>query len=319
MNNTAEMQVPVLSIRNLSKKLGKRQILNNISLDVRPGEIFGFLGPNGSGKTTTIKLMLGLLHIDEGEIFICGHNVATEFEAAIANIGGIIENPEMYAYLSGRQNLMHYARMYDAVPPERVDELSRLVGLEARIDDKVAKYSLGMKQRLGVAQALLNRPRLLVLDEPTNGLDPAGIKHLRDILKQLSHSEGTAVFVSSHLLAELDLMCDRVGVIDRGSLLGIRSIEEMHQSGGEGLTTCEITLLDPAAAGALLEAMGIEYLLTGRQITVTLKDAEIPDLIREIAAAGAGISAVIPRKRSLEDAFLEMTKSDPATNGGVGI
>ena len=312
MDGRAAIQVPVLSIRNLSKKLSGKPILNNISLDVNQGEIFGFLGPNGSGKTTTIKLMLGLLHIDEGDIFICGHNVATDFEAAVANIGGIIENPEMYSYLTGRQNLEHYARMYDSVPPERIDELARLVGLEARIDDKIAKYSLGMRQRLGVAQALLNRPRLLVLDEPTNGLDPAGIRDLRDILKHLAHVEGVAVFVSSHLLAELDLMCDRVGVIDKGTLLGIRSIEEMHHAEGEGYTTCEITLKDVAAAAGVLDPMDLRYTINDNVLTLTLKDEQVPDIIRDLSVAGAGISAVIPRKRSLEDAFLEMTRGKQA-------
>ena len=249
---------PVLSIRHLSKSFGSRRILTDINLDVTPGEIFGFLGPNGSGKTTTIKLMLGLLHIDSGEIRICGHNVASDFETAMSCVGGIIENPEMYKYLSGRENLELYRRMYDGVPPERTDELLRLVRLEARAGDKISKYALGMRQRLGIAQALLNHPRLLVLDEPTNGLDPTGIKELRDILKELSHTENVSVFVSSHQLAELDLMCDRVGIIDRGVLMRTLSIAEVRRAGSGGRDVVEIDVPEAqqqlAADAAVLAA-----------------------------------------------------------------
>lgn len=316
VNAATSPQIPVLSIRNLSKKLSGRPILNNICLDVRPGEIFGFLGPNGSGKTTTIKLMLGLLHIEAGEILICGHNIATDFEAAVENIGGIIENPEMYSYLTGRQNLEHYSRMYNAIPEGRIDELVRLVGLETRIDDKISKYSLGMRQRLGIAQALLNHPRLLVLDEPTNGLDPAGIRDLRDILKSLSHNEGVAVFVSSHLLSELELMCDRVGVIDRGNLIGIRSMDEMHNTSAEGLVSCEVSVRDSGIAAKTLTDMGISHEAVQGKVTFTVSEEVLPDVVRELAVGGAGIFAVIPVKRSLEDAFLEMTRGKTAGNGG---
>ena len=315
--NATGSALPVLSIRNLSKKLGGRPILHNISLDVYPGEIFGFLGPNGSGKTTTIKLMLGLLHIEEGEISICGHNIATDFEAAVANIGGIIENPEMYSYLTGRQNLEQYRRMYDFIPEERIDDLVRLVGLEGRIDDKISKYSLGMRQRLGIAQALINSPRLLVLDEPTNGLDPAGIRHLRDILKYLAHTEGVSVFVSSHLLAELELMCDRVGVIDRGHLVGINSMEEMHRTASEGLVSCEIHLRNRDKALEVLSRLGVTPEGEGEKITITVKEEALPDTVRELATGGAEILYIIPVKRSLEDAFLEMTREN-AVNGGKG-
>ena len=198
---------PVLSIKHLSKQFGARRILTDISLDIPSGEIFGFLGPNGSGKTTTIKLMLGLLNIDSGEISICGHDVKNDFEAAMSCVGGIIENPEMYKYLSGKENLELYRRMYDNVPRERIDELIKLVRLEARADDKIAKYSLGMRQRLGVAQALLNRPRLLVLDEPTNDLDIVTLGILEEYLQAfrgcvivVSHDRYFVDKVADHLL-----------------------------------------------------------------------------------------------------------------------
>ena len=202
-----------LKIDHLNKYFGKRQILHDICMEVYAGEVFGFLGPNGAGKTTTIKIVVGLLRLDEGDVQIHGHSITKHFEDAMACVGGIVENPELYKYMTGRENLRQYARMRTGVDEKRIDEVVELVGLSNRINDKVGKYSLGMRQRLGVAQALLHRPKLLILDEPTNGLDPAGIKELRDILKNLAHKENIAVLVSSHLMSEMEMMCDRVGVI----------------------------------------------------------------------------------------------------------
>jgi ABC-2 type transport system ATP-binding protein len=307
---------PVLSIRNLSKTLGKNRILSGITLDVRPGEIFGFLGPNGSGKTTTIKLMLGLLRIDEGSISICGHDVSTDFEAAMENIGGIIENPEMYKYLTGRENLEVYARMYGKPDRERISELVRLVRLEARINDKISKYSLGMKQRLGIAQALLNRPKLLVLDEPTNGLDPAGIKELRDILRELAHTESVAVFISSHQLAELDLMCDRVGIIDRGVLLDTMTIDQVRNAGEGGLTTVSIEVESGRPVPAEL-AETFRYEGPGLLKGQTERE-KIPETVAALCAAGFRIYSVTSLKHSIEDVFLSLTSEyTPAGGGGT--
>ena len=209
---------PVLSIRHLSKSFGSRRILTDINLDVTPGEIFGFLGPNGSGKTTTIKLMLGLLRMEQGEIRICGRNIVTDFEEAVKSVGGIIENPEMYKYLTGRQNLEQYARMYGNIPKERFDEVIRLVGLQTRIDDKISKYSLGMRQRLGLAQAILHRPALLVLDEPTNGLDIPSKSQFRKVLAS-GMSEEKSVVISTHQVRDIDRLLDHVIVIDGSQVL----------------------------------------------------------------------------------------------------
>lgn len=320
--NRSQSSTPVLSIKHLSKQLGKRRILTDITLDVMPGEIFGFLGPNGSGKTTTIKLMLGLLRIESGEISICGHNVKTDFEAAMTCVGGIIENPEMYRYLSGRENLELYRRMYDDVPRERIDELIKLVRLEARADDKIAKYSLGMRQRLGLAQALLNHPKLLVLDEPTNGLDPAGIKELRDILKELSHTENVSVFISSHQLAELDLMCDRVGILDRGVLLRTMSIEEVRSAGVSNSSVVEVSVpeaqREAAAAAALGLGEGVSTATVNGKLRVTLPAGMESDLMRALVMAGCDVSALTPVKHSLEDVYLETTREyTPAGGGGT--
>lgn len=333
---------PIVEITHLGKCFGNRRILSDINVDIYGGEIFGFLGPNGSGKTTTIKLMLGLLKIREGSIKICGHDVKTDFEAAVANAGGIIENPEMYKYLTGYQNLMQYARMYDDPPSkERIDELVKLVHLEGRINDKISKYSLGMRQRLGVAQALLGNPKLLVLDEPTNGLDPEGIKDLRNILKELAHKEGVAVFVSSHMLAELELMCDRVCVIDRGIVVGTRTLTEFGESfcegdgeaqaevydetSGSGMEAAKISMQtfriesdDNEKAVRILSDKGYRCIRENTstenensehpsEFTLELPQGEIAEAIRTLVYGGVGIYKVVPVQKSLEDIFMEMT------------
>ncbi len=305
---------PVLEIRRLSKSFGSKKILNDISLSVHRGEIFGFLGPNGSGKTTTIKLMLGLLSIDEGEIFICGHNVHTQHDAALRQVGGIIENPEMYKYLTGRQNLEQYCRMYGGIPRERIDRVVRLVGLSDRTDDKLAKYSLGMRQRLGLAQALLNHPSLLVLDEPTNGLDPAGIHDLRDTLTGLA-AQGVSVFVSSHQLSELEQMCTHVGVLDRGTLLGVYTMDELHRAGQGGSVTLTLRVENGAAIQAVMARLGLDFSVTADGgYSLMLPETRVSELLREVAVH-AGLLAAVPMQRSLEQAFLEIVGSYDSAMG----
>ncbi len=224
----------VLELKNVSKKLGGRKVIHDLSFTVNSGEIFGFLGPNGAGKTTTIKMIVGLLSIDEGEIFVEGKSVKKNYEKAMQTIGGIIENPEMYDYMSGMANLKMFAKMHGNISKQRIDEVVELVGLTGRINDKVKKYSLGMRQRLGLAQALLHEPKLLILDEPTNGLDPAGIKELRDTLRTLADEKGVSVLVSSHLLSEMELMCDRFLIIDKGVFTDIRSLDDIKEESADG-------------------------------------------------------------------------------------
>ena len=227
---------PIISLQNVTKRIGRTTIIDDLTFDVPQGEIFGFLGPNGAGKTTTIRMIVGLMSTTKGQILIKGKNIKTEFEQAIRHVGAIVENPEMYKYLSGYLNLVHYARMVPGVTKERIDEVVKLVKLENRIHDKVKKYSLGMRQRLGVAQALLHRPSLLILDEPTNGLDPAGIRELRDYLRQLTRTEGITVIVSSHLLSEMELMCDRVAILQQGKLVDVKPIQHFTQGSEQAPT-----------------------------------------------------------------------------------
>jgi len=220
----------VLKTVGLTKAFGKRVAVDNISIETYAGEIFGFLGPNGAGKTTMIKLIMGLLRRDSGDIYINEIDAHKNFEQAMENVGGIVENPEMYGYLTGLQNLQQCKRMRRNVTDERINEVVRITGLENRIKEKVKNYSLGMKQRLGIAQAIMHQPKLLILDEPTNGLDPSGIKELREMLKNLAHTQNVGVFVSSHMLSEMQLMCDRVGIISNGALLAVRSANELERS-----------------------------------------------------------------------------------------
>ena len=220
------MEKVVLEIKNVSKSFGRTKIIDNLTFSVNSGEIFGFLGPNGAGKTTTMKMVLGLIPFSEGDICINGYSIKKDFEKAMQNVGGIVENPDLYEYMTGYENLKLVARIYK-VDKKRIDEIVDIVGLKEKIKLKVKKYSLGMKQRMSVALALIRNPKLLVLDEPTNGLDPVAIHELRDLLKDLAHNRGVCVFVSSHLLSEVELMCDRVGILDKGRLIKIEDLKNI--------------------------------------------------------------------------------------------
>ncbi len=305
---------PFISIKNINKTIGNRHILHDISFDAYGSEVFGFLGPNGAGKTTTIKMIVGLLSIDDGSISICGSDVEKSFEKALSNVGGIVENPEMYKQLTGYQNLKQYARMRDGVTEERIKEVVEIVGLSNRINEKITKYSLGMRQRLGVAQAILHRPKVLILDEPTNGLDPAGIKELRDILKKLAHEEGVCVIVSSHLMSEMELMCDRVGVISNGSMIGVYSIEELLKSSEGNTTDYVIDTSDNKACATLLSQYKPSTTELG-SVEVVLPTESAKDTIATINALiienGIKLYTVSEKpKKKLEDVFIEMTQQE---------
>ncbi len=209
----------ILLVENATKKIGNKVIIEDISISVDEGDILGFLGPNGAGKTTIIKMMTGLYSITGGKVKVMGIDMKKNKVKALSHIGAVIENPEMYGYLSGMDNLKLWANMYDNVSMKRIKQVVKLVKLENRINDKVSKYSLGMRQRLGIAQALLHRPKLLILDEPTNGLDPMGIKELRDMIMTLAQEENIGVFISSHILGEMEAMCTKFCIIDEGKTI----------------------------------------------------------------------------------------------------
>lgn len=216
----------VLEVNNIWKKIGHHVIVNDVSFSLQEGDILGFVGPNGAGKTTIIKLILGLQFYNGGNVKINSIDIKKNFEKAIKNVGAIIENPDLYMYLSGYDNLKIVAKLY-GINDERISEVIRLVGLEERIHDKVRKYSLGMRQRLGIAQAILHQPKLLILDEPMNGLDPEGINDLKILLQRLAKEEKMAILISSHLLGELEHICNRVCILSKGNLIKDLDIKEL--------------------------------------------------------------------------------------------
>ncbi len=299
------MENTVLELKNVSKSFGKRKIIDNISLKVNSGEIFGFLGPNGSGKTTTIKMILRLIDSDEGEIKVNGFDNRKQFEQAMECIGAIVENPDMYKYMSGIDNLKLHARIRN-IDEKRIAEVLEMVGLKDRAKDKVGKYSLGMKQRLGLALTLLHNPKVLILDEPTNGLDPAGIKQLRDILKKISHEENVAVFVSSHILTEMQQMCDRVAVLDNGKIV---KIEQITSSEEEKIETIELRLKNKEKAIKILkEKFELDAKEEKDSLLVTIQTEKVPEVVKELAIEEVGVKAVIPREHNLEEIFFDATE-----------
>ena len=309
------MSNTVLELKNVSKTFGKRKVIDNLSLEVKEGEIFGFLGPNGSGKTTTIKMILKLIDNDEGTIKVNGYDTEKQFEKAMECIGAIVENPDMYKYMSGIDNLKLHARIRN-VSKQRIDEVLKLVELDNRSKEKVGKYSLGMKQRLGLAITLLHKPKVLILDEPTNGLDPAGIKKLRDILKEISHKDGVAVFVSSHILSEMQLMCDRVAVIDNGKIV---KIEEISSEEEEKTEVLDVKVKNIEKAQKILkEKFNLESKLEQNNIEITLETEKVPEIIKELAIADVEIKAVIPKEHTLEEIFFDATKGENFENGKKG-
>lgn len=310
----------VLSVQGLKKNIGRKEIIRNVTFDVRPGEIFGFLGPNGSGKTTTIRMLVDLIKPTAGRILVCGDDVNRDPELALRHVGCIVENPEMYSYMTGWENLEHFARMQAGITPERIAEVVEIVGMDKRIHDKVKTYSLGMRQRLGIAQALLGRPKLLILDEPTNGLDPLGIKELREFIRRLADG-GMSLFISSHLLSEIQLMCDRVAIIARGEVIAVGDVDELVSQAD----TYTLWLLDrPEEGRAMLEAVPDIRLVeeSGHRIDevhiaalpgaiVTVMDEErIPAMVAGLVEAGIGVKAVQRVAPSLEELFLGLTEGE---------
>lgn len=310
---TAENKT-LFKVSHLNKTMGKRKILDDISFEAYAGEVFGFLGPNGAGKTTTIKIAVGLLGIDSGSVEIGGADISREYEKALSEVGAIVENPEMYKYLTGRQNLEQCARVRGGITKERIGEAVELVGLSNRIDEKISKYSLGMRQRLGVAQAILHRPKTLILDEPTNGLDPAGIKELRDILKNLAHEEGICVIVSSHLMSEMELMCDRVGIIANGRMIGVHTLEEMISASSGGTVSVSFRTNDPQRALELTAVGDARAEISDGLLNVTLPIATCDEataaIVKDLVGGGIRIYSVSHAEhKKLEDVFIQLTQN----------
>lgn len=292
-----------LSVQGLKKVIGKREIIQSIDFELRRGEVFGFLGPNGAGKTTTIRMLVGLIKPTAGTIRICGYDIEKQFPDAMVNMGCIVENPELYKYLSGWSNLQYFARMAEGIDEGRIKEVVQLVGLSARIHDKVKTYSLGMRQRLGIAQALLGRPKVLILDEPTNGLDPSGIREMREFIRYLAEKEGLSVLVSSHLLSEIQLMCDRVAIISKGRVVQVGTVQ--HLLAEQERVSWR---LSPQPLGVqILQQLSGSVKTEGEIVTTPYVEQEMGKWNQLLVEAGVTVSEMSRKLPSLEDLFIELT------------
>ncbi len=291
-----------LVAEHLTKVIGQRTIVDDVSFALNPGEVFGFLGPNGAGKTTTIRMLVGLIKPTSGSVTICGHDVRHDFEAAMRCLGCIVETPDLYRFMTGRENLEHFARML-GVKNGEIARVAELVALSHRLDQRVGTYSLGMRQRLGIAQALLGQPKLLILDEPANGLDPAGIREIRELLRRLAGEHGMSIFVSSHLLAEIELTCDRVAIIHHGRIHREGSVRELIASGRE----MEFHVDDLARGEAILRERGFTARRDLFSLYVPVEEREAPSLIAALVTNGVAVFRARPHAATLEEMFLETT------------
>ena len=297
------MQNIILKCEDLHKSFRKKEILKGVSLEVSNGDILGFIGPNGAGKTTTIKLILGLQRIGSGRVTINGFDIQKNFEKAIAKVGAIIENPDLYMYLSGYDNLKLISNLYKGIDEKRIQEVIKLVGLENRINDKVSKYSLGMRQRLGVAQAILHKPNLLILDEPTNGLDPEGIKDLRNLLIKLAKEENMGILISSHNLAELESFCNKVCIIKNGVIVETSDLETVKKEASEGNYIIEVD--DSKRARIIIG--DIAEATDNTHIQVHADKESIPSIVKKLVLQDVKIYSIREDVLSLEDAFFKKT------------
>lgn len=299
------MSETILSCEKLNKKIKKKQILKDVSFELNKGEILGFIGPNGAGKTTTIKLILGLQSITSGTVKINNYNIETDFVKAIEKVGAIVENPDFYMYLSGRKNLEIIADMYKNVTKERINEVIKIVGLENRINDKVSKYSLGMRQRLGIAQAIINKPNLLILDEPTNGLDPEGIKELRDLIFNLAKNENMAIFISSHNLAELESFCNKICIIKNGEIIESTSLEKIRLERENEKSVFSVEINDTELLKSINNS-DIE-IINKTKFTINIEKKDVPDFVKQLVNNNIKVYQVYEEKLTLEEAFLKKT------------
>ncbi|MBC6308173.1 ABC transporter ATP-binding protein [Listeria sp. FSL L7-1582] len=309
------MTQPVLEINHLVKRIGAKPIIKDISFSVNEGEIFGLLGPNGAGKTTIIRSIVKLINKTSGEVKILGKNIDDSYTEAIQQVGAIVENPEFYPYMTGLQNLETFASMSrNKISNERLHEIIQLVHLDKAINNKVKTYSLGMRQRLGVAQALIHEPKLLIFDEPTNGLDPEGMKEFRLQMKTLA-SQGVSVLVSSHLLTEMEQLCDRFAIIERGELTHIADMKQEILAETEQLQTFHMHLEPLELSKKLLTNWNIDYILADNGTShffVKSSPSNIPLLVKNLVAEDVSIFAIEAHTKTLEERFLEITKQ----NGG---
>lgn len=293
-----------IEIIGVSKEINKKRIIDNVSLKVKKGEVFGFLGPNGAGKTTLIRIIVGLISMTEGNVVINGKSIKDEFEEAIKTVGALVESPALYTHLSGYNNLKIFSNMHDNITEKDIDEVLKLVNLDKGIKQKVKNYSLGMKQRLGIAIALLHNPSILILDEPTNGLDPKGIYELRVYLRDLAAKKQITVIVSSHLLSEMELMCDRFAIINNGKIVDITS-KDMYNNREEEALEYLIDVNDAIKAFNILKNT-YNVSLFENKLKLNVIREHIPTIISELSLKQVKIYSVIPKNNSLEQYYFDV-------------
>jgi ABC-type multidrug transport system ATPase subunit len=296
----------ILRTNGLSKRFGKRFAVRNLDVEVLRGDIYGFLGPNGAGKSTTIRMVLSLITPTSGTVTLFDRDAARD-RSVFARVGGLVEKPDFYLYLSGRRNLEIVAALYGHVPTARIDEVLRLVGLFDRAGDRVKAYSHGMKQRLGIAQALLANPDLLILDEPTNGLDPQGMKEVRDLILALNRDQGMTIFLSSHLLNEIEQVATRMCILHQGELVVQGAVRELLSR--ERITVRVYTDAPAAARERLAALAGVTDLAEHEDhVSCAMPEAVLASANAALVQAGIAVSGFVPR-RSLEDYFLSITEN----------
>jgi ABC-2 type transport system ATP-binding protein len=305
-----------LEARGLRKRYGHVVAVDGVDLSVHAGDIYGFLGPNGAGKTTAMRILLGLLRPDAGAARLFGRDPQHELPEALDGVAGFVETPHFYPYLSGRKNLELFAAFDGGDGSGRIDELLELVELGDRAADRVGGYSQGMRQRLGLAVSLLREPKLLILDEPTNGLDPAGIRDMRALIKRLA-SEGMTVFLSSHLLAEVEELCSRVAIINNGRIVYEGALSELHASATPRyrLRTTDLERARQICAG---EPSLRELAVDGDDLTFGADERTVVDLSRTLTAAGLGIAALVPETATLESLFFQLTENPTTQPAAAG-
>ncbi|EAC8742243.1 ABC transporter ATP-binding protein [Listeria monocytogenes] len=304
------MTETVLKLEHVTKKIGQKNIVHDISFDIHKGEVFGLLGPNGAGKTTIIRSIVGLIRRSEGTVFINGKNVDTEYKAAISEVGAIIENPEFYMYMSGWANLKQFARMSQKnITDEHIREIVELVKLTGAINQKVKTYSLGMRQRLGVAQALIHSPALLILDEPTNGLDPQGMAEFRTLIRDLA-TNGTSVLISSHLLSEIQQITDRFAIINKGVLTHIEKMSDLVEN---HVAAYKLKVSDPVATTTVLATLPVKLVAQNEDLfKIEIAHEDVHLIARALIQANIDLLEMVPLQASLEERFLELTKGGGA-------
>lgn len=297
------MSNKILECKNVCKKIGKKQILKNISFELFEGDILGFIGPNGAGKTTTIKLILGLQHVDQGTIKVNGYDIEKNFIQAISEVGAIVESPDAYMYLTGRENIELVARLYKSITKERIDEVIKISGLGSWIDEKVNKYSLGMRQRLGIALAIVHKPKLLILDEPTNGLDPEGIKDIRELFAKIVKEEKMGILISSHNLLELETICNKVCIIQNGEIVETNEIEKLKEKSSNSMFFIEVNNIKD-----IKNLLDYEIeIVNETMFKIKITRDEVPEVVKKLVDNNYLIYKVFQSQVSLESAFLQKT------------